>query len=176
MGVASRSRSSQSAPPSAGVLNVDGFSWAIDEPVRDMRKRAVSVIEDDVFLGDTGVHSRGDGSRVRTSQVVDEELSPGGSVGFTHTMRSLTGQSLLKTLYTPLLEIPTGLSNMVTMTVMKASLMLQYLHLCTPALLVVSVSEKTWFWICNYEGHPVTRRDESDITAVGRAALHHELR
>ena len=28
---------------------------------------------------------------------------------------------------------------------------------------------------CNYEGHPVTRRDDSDITAVELAALHFEL-
>ena len=28
---------------------------------------------------------------------------------------------------------------------------------------------------CNYENHPVTRRDESDIPAVEFAALHHEL-
>ena len=28
---------------------------------------------------------------------------------------------------------------------------------------------------CNYQDHPVTRRDESDITAVELAPLHHEL-
>ena len=28
---------------------------------------------------------------------------------------------------------------------------------------------------CNYEDHPVNRRDESDITAVDLAVLHHEL-
>ena len=28
---------------------------------------------------------------------------------------------------------------------------------------------------CNHEDHPVTHRDESDITAVELAALHHEL-
>ena len=28
---------------------------------------------------------------------------------------------------------------------------------------------------CNYEDHPVTRRDDSDVTAVELAALHHEL-
>ena len=28
---------------------------------------------------------------------------------------------------------------------------------------------------CNYKDHPVTCRDESDITAVELAALHHEL-
>ena len=38
-------------------------------------------------------------------------------------------------------------------------------HLCTLALIVVPVSAD----------HPVTRRDESDITAVELAALHREL-
>ena len=28
---------------------------------------------------------------------------------------------------------------------------------------------------CNFEDHPVTRRDERNITAVELAALHHEL-
>ena len=28
---------------------------------------------------------------------------------------------------------------------------------------------------CNFDDYPVTRRDESDITAVELAALHHEL-
>ena len=53
--------------------NIDGFSWVTDEPVRDMFGRAVFVTESDVFLGDMGVHSRADGSRVRFSQVADEE-------------------------------------------------------------------------------------------------------
>ena len=85
------------------------------------------------------------------------KLSLGVSVGFTHTKCSLapkeilmlvvTGQSLLKTVYTPLLEIPNWIRNMVTTTVMKASLMLQYWHHCTPALIVVSVSGKTWLGI-----------------------------
>ena len=66
--------SSQSAPPSARVPNVDGFSWVIDEPVRDMLGRAVFATEDDVFLVDMEVHSRGDGSRVRILQVADDEV------------------------------------------------------------------------------------------------------
>ena len=45
------------------VLNVDGFSCVIVEPLRDILGRAVLVIEVDVFLGDKGVHSRNDGSR-----------------------------------------------------------------------------------------------------------------
>ena len=54
--------SSQSAPPSARVVNVVGFSWVIDEPVCDM----LFFTEDEAFLDDMGVHSRGDGSRFRT--------------------------------------------------------------------------------------------------------------
>ena len=49
------------------MFNVDGFSWVTDEPVCDILGRAV-------FVGDMGVHSRGDGSRVRMSQV-DEIVS-----------------------------------------------------------------------------------------------------
>ena len=66
------------------------------------------VTENDVFQGDMGAHSRADGSRVRISQVVDDETV---SVGFTHTTRSpspkeilmlvVTCQSLVKTAYTP---------------------------------------------------------------------------
>ena len=66
--------SSQSAPPSARVFNVDGFSCVIDEPVRDMLGRAVFVTENDVFLGDVGVRSRADWSRVRISLVADDGI------------------------------------------------------------------------------------------------------
>ena len=81
--------SSQSTPPSGRVSKLMVFSWVIDEPVRDMLGRAVFVTENDVYLGDMGVHSRPDGSRVRMSQVADEDLSIGVNVGFTHTERSL---------------------------------------------------------------------------------------
>ena len=66
--------SSQSTSPSARVFNDDGFSGIIDDPVRDMLRRAVFVAENDVFLGDMCVHSRVDGSRVRNSQVADEQI------------------------------------------------------------------------------------------------------
>ena len=52
---AALSVSSQAAPPSARVLNVDGFSWVIGEPVFDTLGRAVFVTEDKAFLGDMGV-------------------------------------------------------------------------------------------------------------------------
>ena len=39
-----------------------------------MLGRSVFVTENDVLLGDTGVHSRADGSRVRISKVADEEI------------------------------------------------------------------------------------------------------
>ena len=52
-------------------------------------------------------------------------------------------------------------------------------HLCTPAMIVVSGTGRTWvvlgFVACNYKDHHGTRRDESDITAVELAGLHHEL-
>ena len=107
--------SSQSAPPSTRVSNFDGFSWVIDEPVRDMLGRAVFVTEKDVFLGDMftlvlmGVEFAS--HRTRTMN-----LSPGVSVGFTQTKCSIapkdipmlvvTCQSLFETFHTPLLEIP----------------------------------------------------------------------
>ena len=65
----------------------------------------------------------------------------------------------------------------MTMTVMKATLMLEYL----PTVLQHRSFIRRWEDVvlnssaCNYEDHPVTRRDESDITAVELAALHHEL-
>ena len=49
--------SSQFALPSARVSKMDGFWWAVDEPVRDVLGRAVFVTENDVFLGDMGVRS-----------------------------------------------------------------------------------------------------------------------
>ena len=63
--------SSQSAPPSAPVFDVDGFSWVTDETVGDMLGRAVSVTEGVAVLG---VHSLGDGSRIRISQAADDEI------------------------------------------------------------------------------------------------------
>ena len=39
-----------------------------------MLGRAVSVTEDVVFLGDRGVHSLGDGSRVRIPQAADDGI------------------------------------------------------------------------------------------------------
>ena len=42
--------------------------------VCDVLGRAAFVTEEHVFLGQMGVHSRGDGSRVRISQVADAEI------------------------------------------------------------------------------------------------------
>ena len=49
--------SSRSAPQSARVFNVDGFSWVFVELPGDFSGRAVLVTENDVFLRDMGVHS-----------------------------------------------------------------------------------------------------------------------
>ena len=64
----------ESTPPSVRVSNIGGFSWVIDELVRDILGRAVFVTENDVFLGDMGVHSRGGGCGGRTSHVAVEEM------------------------------------------------------------------------------------------------------
>ena len=109
--------SSQSAPPSARVSCIDGFSWVIDELVRDMLSRAVFVTEHDVFLGDMGVRSlvlMGEFAFHR-SQTIDEIVPMGerrfqvyeSVLSHRKTLRcSFTDQSLLKTVYTPLVEIP----------------------------------------------------------------------
>ena len=134
--------SSQSAPRSARVFNVGGFSWVINEPICDVLGRAVFVTEDDSWV--TWV---GDGKTMK--------LFPGVSSGFTRTTYSLapnvimmlgvTSQVLLRTVcYTPLRQIPISSKNMVTKTVRKASLILEYSELSTSALIVVSVSGKTW--------------------------------
>ena len=44
---------SQSAPPSARVLNVNGFSWVIGEPVCGVHGRSVRVTEGGALLCDT---------------------------------------------------------------------------------------------------------------------------
>ena len=56
--------------------------WVIGEPVGDMLGRAVFVTEDKAFLGDMGVYSRVDGSRVRRLQAMG--VSPGLSDVLTH--------------------------------------------------------------------------------------------
>ena len=65
---------SQSTPSSARVSDGEGFSWVSDEPVDDMLVRAVLDTEDVVFLGDMGVHSLGNRSRIRISQAADDEI------------------------------------------------------------------------------------------------------
>ena len=100
---------------------------------------------------------------------------------FTHTKRSpaakemvmlgVCRQSLLTTIYTSTAGDPDLAEER-----RDHDLMLGYLRHCNRAPIVVSVSGRTLFWFtCNYEDHPVTRRDESDITAIELAALHHEF-
>ena len=83
--------------------------------------------------------------------------TPGMNVGFAHTKRSLaakellmlvvTGQSLLRTIHTALQGIPDWLRNLATMTVRKVSLMLKHLRHFAPALIVVSVCGRTFFFL-----------------------------
>ena len=84
MGVTSRSRTA--FPNRGGFTRACGCfarefpiyttfrSRFIDELFRDMLGRAVFVTENDVFPGDIGVHSQADGSRVRISQIADDEI------------------------------------------------------------------------------------------------------
>ena len=64
---------SQSAPLSACASDGDCFSWVSDEPVKDVLVQVFSVAED-VLFGNMGVHSLGDGSRVRISLATDDEV------------------------------------------------------------------------------------------------------
>ena len=66
--------SSQSTPPSARVSNVDGFRGSLMNLFVTCLDEQFFVTENDVFLGAMGVHSQADGSRVRISQVADEEI------------------------------------------------------------------------------------------------------
>ena len=69
--------SSQSAPPSARVLNIDGFSWVIGERVCDMPGREVSVTMDEALLRDVGVHLVGTGHEFACFWLQTMRLSPG---------------------------------------------------------------------------------------------------
>ena len=62
---------SQSGPASARVSDGDGSSWVFGEHIGEILVQAVFVAEDVVFLGDIGVHSLGDGSRIRISLAAD---------------------------------------------------------------------------------------------------------
>ena len=84
--------------------------------VRDM---LVFVTENDVFLGDMGVHSRTGGSRVRVSQAEDEEIVSWRERQFhayeafsRSEMNADAGLSLLRTICTPLRGIQNWLRNL----------------------------------------------------------------
>ena len=155
------------------MFNVDGCSWVIDEPIRDILGRAVLVTEDDVFLGDT----RCGGSRVRIAHVADDEVAWHGSrirvcsVAPKGIRRlEVTGRVLLQTIYyTPCAGNPDLIEEQGDWEG----------ELVSPVLAPLYSSDDRRFLLdsfaCNYEDHPVTRRDESDIPPVELAALHHEL-
>ena len=65
---------SQSAPPSTSVSDGECFPLVFDELVGDPPVQALSVAKDVVFPGDMGVHSLGDGSRVRISLAADDPM------------------------------------------------------------------------------------------------------
>ena len=92
------------------------------------------VAENDVFLGDMGVHARADGFRVCISQVANEEIVSCRERRlhvyevFSRTERNSDARGHLSVSLEnslPHCWIPDWLRNMVTMTVMKASLMLE---------------------------------------------------
>ena len=77
-----------------------------------------------------GLHSLGDGSRVRFPLTEDEE-----------PCLSVTEVLILVIAGQFLLEI-----KKVTGTVQESGLMLECSQLCTPALIIVSVNGRTWLW------------------------------
>ena len=125
---------SQSVPPSARVLNVDGFSRVIGEPVGGVFGRAVRVTEGEAFLGNMGVYSRGNESLFSMLQVGDDEIVSWRERPLTHMtcvlaangplLFKVTGQSLLGSVHDPLLQIPSRSRIRLTMTCRWASWML----------------------------------------------------
>ena len=102
----------QSMPPSARVSNIDGFSWVIGEPIRDVLDEQFLSL-DMMSSWVTWVFTLGlMGFEFVFHRSRTEKLSPDVSVSFLHAKRSLaakeilmpvvTGQSLLTTIHTPL--------------------------------------------------------------------------
>ena len=119
------------------------------ELVGDLLGRAVFVTEGEAFLGDVGVFSRGDGSRVRISQFADDEnASWCGRFSRCGLKKDVRGHQ------------PVLFENVSRPTAGDAEL-------------IEDVSLDTF--ACNFDDHPDTRRDESDITAVELAAVRHVL-
>ena len=80
--------SAQPTPPSARVFPMLMVSrGSFDDPIRGIFGRAVLVTEDDVFLGDMGVHSRSGWSRIPMLQTT--RLFSGTIAGFACTRCSV---------------------------------------------------------------------------------------
>ena len=164
--------SSQSTPPSARFSDIDGLSWVMDEPARDTLGRAVFATENDVFLGDMGVHSRADGSRDRISQVADDEIVSWRErrfhayEAFSCSERNADARSHRSVLVDNNFHSTAGgpelLRNLATMTVRKVSFDARVL-----AALFSSTGCPFRKWedvvldsfACNYKYHLVTRRE-----------------
>ena len=156
MGVASRSRtafrpaevslerdsalpvSSQSATPapsSARVFNVD---------------------EEDVFLDDMGVHSRGGVSRVRVPHLADDELV------------SWCGRRVRACELFSRCELNSGVRG-------RQSILFENGSQPTAGDPELTEDVALDSFACNSEDHLVTHRGESDTTAVKLAVVHHEF-
>ena len=118
-----------------------------------MLGRAVFVTENDVFLGDMGVHSRTDGSRVRRLHAYEavsrSERKPDAR---SHWSVSIDGKEHTTA------ECPEKGEDLASTTVRKVSLMLEHWRHCASA----DRRFRQWEDVvldsfeCNYEDHPVT--------------------
>ena len=170
--------SAQSTSPSARMFNVDGFPWVIDEPIRT---------EDDVLLGDLGVHSRSGGSRVRSAHVADDVFSwherRFARYGLFGRTKWGFGDSRSPGLAErDILHFTAGNPDLIDDASVRNG---QDGELDARVLAIVYSSADRRFrkwtevvlhsFVCNYADYPVTRRDKSDISTVKWAALLHEL-
>ena len=117
---------------------VMGFPWVSDQSVDDMPVRAVSVGKDVVLICDMGVHSLGDGSRVRISLAGDDEMAKNcfRAVNEVCGSWSVAVEDSLPFIA----EDPELSKEQVTGTVRRTSLLLDCSRSCAPGLVVFSVN------------------------------------
>ena len=159
--------SSESFPPSARVSNIDGFSWVIDSPVRDMLGRAVFVTENELFLSAPEFAFQ----RSRTMQIVSlRECRFHAFEVFSRTERNCDARGHRSVLVENSLHLPAG-DPKLTKEHGDHDGQEGELDARVLAPLYSSAGRRFRKWedvvldsfVCNYEDHPVTRRDESDI-------------
>ena len=153
------------------------FPGSLTNNVRDMLWRAVFAIENDVFLVDMGVHSRTDGSRVRISQVADDEIVSWhwrrfhAYEVFSRTERNSDARGHLSVPHENCLHRTAGDPELTEQhgddEGHEGELDARKLApVCSSAGRLRKWEDVVWeSFACNYEDHLVTRRDGSDTIA-----------